>query len=154
MWHEEHLGGVVTATYRHPPMNYFTDEAVEQLDRLIDGWAAHAVAAVVLAGGEPGRFITHFDVDAILRNQAEPDAIVDAPRRSRRVQAVLRRLSELPKPVIAALNGDAMGFGFELALASDLRIGQRGDHRYGLPEVRLGIIPGGSGTVRLTSSSA
>jgi enoyl-CoA hydratase len=104
---------------------------------------------VVLAGGGDGQFITHFDVDQILANQQQPDPILAAPRRSRRVQAVLRRLNDLPKPVIAALNGDAMGLGFELALAADIRIGERGDHRYGLMEVRLGIIPGGSGTVRL-----
>lgn len=149
MWTEERRDGVAVAVYANPPMDYFTDAAVEQLDGLIDGWQDDEVRAVVLAGGGDGQFITHFDVEQILRDQEQPDPILAAPRRSRRVQAVLRRLNALPKPVIAALNGDAMGFGFELALSTDLRIGERGDHRYGLPEVRLGIIPGGSGTVRL-----
>jgi enoyl-CoA hydratase len=149
VWTEERHNGVAVATYANPPMDYFTDPAVEQLDRLIGGWSDEGVRVVVLAGGGEGRFITHFDVEEILRNQEQPDPIVSAPRRSRRVQSVLRKLNDLPKPVIAALNGDAMGFGFELALSTDIRVGQRGDHRYGLPEVRLGIIPGGSGTVRL-----
>ncbi|WP_084022484.1 enoyl-CoA hydratase/isomerase family protein [Amycolatopsis thermoflava] len=59
------------------------------------------------------------------------------------------RLHTLPFPVIAALNGDAMGWGFELALAADARIGERGDHRYGLIEVRLGIVPGAGGLTRM-----
>ena len=150
LWAEERVGKVAVARYENPPMSYFTDQALDELEVMCEQWSrAEDVATVVLTGGG-GRFITHFDVEAILRSQDSPDPIVDAPRRSRRVQSVLQELSDLPQPVIAALCGDAMGFGFELALASDLRIGQRGDHRYGLPEVRLGIIPGGSGTTRLT----
>ncbi|MCW3068132.1 MAG: enoyl-CoA hydratase [Solirubrobacterales bacterium] len=150
MWTEQRIGRVAVARYENPPVSYFTDAAVDELDEMLDAWAhAEDLGAVVLSGRD-GRFITHFDVEAILRSQVAPDPLVDAPTRSRRVQSVLRRLTMLPQPVIAALGGDAMGFGFELALACDLRIGQRGDHRYGLPEVRLGIIPGGSGTTRLT----
>ena len=56
----------------------------------------------------------------------------------------------LPKVTIAAMNGDAMGGGFELTLACDLRIGQRGDFRYGNPEVRVGVVPGAGGTPRIS----
>lgn len=151
MWDEQRQEGIAVATYARPPMNYFTDDAVDQLDAMIDGWAAAAdVAVVVLTGGVEGRFVTHFDVEQILANQEAPDRIFDAPRRSRRVQAVLRRLNDLPQPVIAAMNGDTMGFGYELALAADLRVAQRGDFRIGLPEVRLGLTPAGSGLTRLT----
>lgn len=150
MWSQEQRGAVALATYTAPPMNYFTDDAVEQLDALIDGWAAGDARAIVLTGGVDGRFITHFDVDQILRNQERPDGIVEAPRRSRRVQAVLRRFNDLPQPVIAAMNGDTMGFGYELALSADLRVAQRGPFRIGLPEVRLGLTPAGSGLTRLT----
>ena len=150
MWAETTEDGIAVATYVNPPMNYFTDAAVAQLDELIDGWSAGSVPAIVLTGGVEGRFVTHFDVDQILRNQEQPDGIFEAPLRSRRVQAVLRRLNDLPQPVIAAMNGDTMGFGYELALAADLRVAQRGDHRIGLPEVRLGLTPAGSGLTRLT----
>lgn len=151
MWTETAHGAIAVATYSHPPMNYFTDDAVEQLDGLIDSWSRRDdVAAIVLTGGVEGRFITHFDVDQILRNQERPDTIFEAPKRSRRVQAVLRRLNDLAQPVIAALNGDAMGFGYELALSADIRVAQRGDFRIGLPEVRLGLTPAGSGLTRLT----
>jgi enoyl-CoA hydratase/carnithine racemase len=130
-------------------MNYHTDAAVGQLEEMVKSWAQSDASAIVLTGGVEGRFITHFDVDQILENQEQPDPIFEAPRRSRRVQAVLRRLSELPQPVISAMNGDTMGFGYELALSSDIRVAQRGDYRIGLPEVRLGLIPGGSGLTRL-----
>jgi enoyl-CoA hydratase/carnithine racemase len=149
MWDVSRAGDIAVASYSDPPMSYFTDAAVEQLDGLIDDWRASEVRAVVLTGGVPGRFITHFNVDQLLLNQEQPDPLFEAPRRSRRVQAVLRRLNDLPQPVIAALNGDAMGFGFELALAADFRIAQRGDYRLGLPEVRLGLFPGGSGATRM-----
>lgn len=150
MWAERQEGLVAVATYCAPPMNYFTDAAVEQLDKMIDVWGDSSASAIVLTGGVAGRFITHFNVDEILANQQAPDPIFEAPRRSRRVQRVLRRLNDLPQPVIAALNGDTMGFGYELALSADIRIAQRGDFRIGLPEVRLGLIPSGSGLSRLS----
>src|SRR5579862_2345728 len=149
MWKEQRDGAVIVATYTAPPMNYHTDAAVGQLEDMVERWATGGAAAIVLTGGVEGRFITHFDVDQILANQEHPDPIFEAPRRSRRVQAVLRRLNDLPQPVIAAMNGDTMGFGYELALSSDIRVAQRGDYRIGLPEVRLGLIPGGSGVSRL-----
>ncbi len=147
---EERSDGVAVLAYSNPPMSYFNDEALDELERRIDGWAAADDVRVVILTGAGGHFITHFDVEAILNSQLSPDTLFDAPTRSRRVQGLLRRLTTLPQPAIAALGGDAMGFGFELALACDLRIGELGDHRYGLPEVRFGIIPGGSGTTRLT----
>jgi enoyl-CoA hydratase/carnithine racemase len=64
-------------------------------------------------------------------------------------KALIDQIVALPKVTIAAMNGDTMGGGHELALACDLRIGEIGDYRYGQPEVRLGIIPGAGGSQRL-----
>src|SRR5699024_9005364 len=69
---------------------------------------------------------------------------------NRGYQSLLLSLRNLPKVVIAAMNGNTMGGGFELSLACDIRVGERGDYRYGFPEVRFGIIPGGGGTQRLS----
>ncbi|SDI84021.1 enoyl-CoA hydratase-related protein [Natribacillus halophilus] len=64
------------------------------------------------------------------------------------IKETVNRIAELPQPVIAAMNGSALGGGLELALACDLRIGAN-DRKYGLPETTLAIIPGAGGTQRL-----
>lgn len=143
--------GVVVATYDHAPMNYFCAEGAGELVELIEDWRAPSIRAVVLTGGRPGKFITHYSVEELEGYAADPDALRAAGTAlNDGYHAMLQSLNALPKPVIAAMNGDAMGGGFELCLSCDLRIAARGDHRFGLPEAKLGILPGGSGTQRLS----
>jgi enoyl-CoA hydratase len=150
LWQESVQDGILTATYSNPPMSYYTEQAIDELEELVAGWRRSTARVIVLCGGVPGKFITHFSVEEILAGVHAPETFIDkGPVRNERLSGILRGLSELNQPVIAALNGDAMGFGMELALACDLRVGQCGDHRYGLCEVSLGIIPGAGGTQRL-----
>jgi enoyl-CoA hydratase len=140
---------VIVARFDRPPMNYYTDEDIGQLEELVAEWTARQVPAVVLAGGRPGKFITHFEVDGILLKQVEPEGPIESPVRSRRIHVLAQNMNKAPMPIIAALNGDAMGVGFEFALSADIRVGERADHRYGLIETRLGIVPGGTGLTRM-----
>ncbi|WP_051342730.1 enoyl-CoA hydratase/isomerase family protein [Pseudonocardia spinosispora] len=143
--------GVAVATYSNPEMNYFTLEAAQELGQLIESWHTdRSLRAIVLCGdGRSTGFITHFSVETLEQIASDPDAARDSAEVSRGYHALLDGLNRLPQAVIAAMNGDTMGGGFELSLACDIRIGQNGDHRYGLPEARLGIMPGGGGTQRL-----
>jgi enoyl-CoA hydratase/carnithine racemase len=151
-WSTETRDGVVVATYSNPPMNYATGPSMEEFGRLVESWKDPAVRAVVLCGHrEAGAFITHFRVEDILEVIGDREALRVLGTAFTRSRHELRTtLRNLPKPVITAMNGNTMGGGFEIALSTDIRIGQRGDYRYGLPEVAFGIIPGGSGTQRLS----
>lgn len=151
LWRVEQHDGVVVAAHDNPPMNYLTADGLRELSRLIDGWQSRNVRAVVITSASQGRFITHYSVEELLDSQRDGDALVrSGARRHDGYHLILQRLNDLPKPVIVAMNGDTTGGGLELALACDIRIAQRGDFRFGLPEVRLGMIPGGSGTQRLS----
>jgi len=145
LWRVELADGIAVATYDHPPVNYMTTRGFDELAVLVEGWFAPEVRAVVLTGRPGGAFVTHFSVEEIV---ARLDGAARHPARP--PSAVFQRINDLPKPVVAAINGDCMGGGLELALACDLRVAQRGDFRIGLPEVRLGIIPGAGGTQRLS----
>jgi enoyl-CoA hydratase/carnithine racemase len=149
-WTVDRHDSVVVAAFSNPPMNYLTTPAVAELRELIEGWYDPEVRAVVLTGASPGRFITHFSVEELLSTGRDRERLIDTGTAwSDAMHRYRLRLLMLPKPVIAAMNGDTMGGGLELSLACDIRIGERGDYRYGLPEVRLGIMPGGTGTQRL-----
>jgi enoyl-CoA hydratase len=151
-------GPVLAATMHNPPRNLLNAPMVEELHALVDGIAEDVdVRVLVLTGGEDGIFITHYDVGELanisdyVRTQT-PARDGDGPPPQRELHALNRlslKLAALPQPVIAAVNGTAMGGGCELALSCDFRImARRGV--IGLPEVRVGILPGAGGTQRMT----
>lgn len=149
-WRIEKRGPVVVARHDNPPMHYLNAKGAGEFAELIDSWYDPEIRAVVLAGAERGRFITHYSVEELVELSRRPGRLEAAGTSlTDDYHALLQRLSDLPKPVVTAMNGDTMGGGFEISLASDIRIGERGDYRYGFPEVKLGILPGGTGTQRL-----
>ena len=152
LWSTEQVGRVVVATYDNAPMNYFCAQGAQELAGLSEQWRDPSVRAGVLGGGgERGAFLTHYSVEELLAAARDRDAMrVAGTSLTRGYHALLLMLRDLPKPIIVAMNGNTMGGGLELSLACDIRVGQHGDYRYGFPEVRLGIIPGGSGTQRLS----
>ncbi|MEP9350737.1 3-hydroxyacyl-CoA dehydrogenase NAD-binding domain-containing protein [Xanthobacter sp. KR7-225] len=130
-------GAVAVVRIDHPPVNALSKgvrqgllDAVRALD------ADAAVSALVLSGG-PGRFVAGAD----LREMALPP---DAPF----LPEVVGALEACTKPVVAALDGAALGGGCEIALACDVRLGSP-TALVGLTETRLGLIPGAGGTQRL-----
>ncbi len=103
----------------------------------------NAVKGVVLTGTGQKSFVAGADI------QQFPDLdALEGHRFALRGQAVFNRIEELPKPVVAAVNGYALGGGCELALACHLRVASE-NASFGQPEVSLGIIPGFGGTQRL-----
>lgn len=136
---------IATLVIQRPEkLNALNAELIDELDRAVRDLAADdEVRGVILTGAGEKAFVAGADIAELA--QLEPLA---ALRTSRRGQDVFRALERLPKPVIAAVNGFALGGGLELALACDLRIASE-NARFGLPEVKLGVIPGYGGTIRL-----
>ncbi len=150
--HTERHGSASVIYYNNPPTGIMTPQGAAQL--LIQVQAAIAdptVASLVLTGSQPDVFIRHFDVVSLLK-MAEALRSGAASMESFRdpaYQQVFAACARAPKPVIAAINGMCMGGGLELALACDLRIAGSGVRHIGLPEITIGLFPGGSGTQRL-----
>jgi 3-hydroxyacyl-CoA dehydrogenase / enoyl-CoA hydratase / 3-hydroxybutyryl-CoA epimerase len=144
--------GVASLVFDDPgrKVNLLSSPVMERLDALLGdleaGARAGAVRAVVIRSGKDGSFIAGADVDEIasLRDPAEAGA------QAARGQAVFQRLHELKVPTVVAIDGICLGGGTELALACDVRIvSDRPETKIGLPEIKLGIIPGFGGTTRL-----
>jgi enoyl-CoA hydratase len=149
---------VAIVTFDNPPRGYMSLPQVVELDAVVDALAADdAVRVVVFAGGVPGVFIRHFDVATILDGMMsearasglDREGLVARAMGQAGAVGILEKVEAMPKPTIAAINGFAQGGGFEFALCCDLRITEPGDFRIGLPEVNIGITPGGGGTERL-----
>jgi 3-hydroxyacyl-CoA dehydrogenase / enoyl-CoA hydratase / 3-hydroxybutyryl-CoA epimerase len=131
-------------------VNVLTGPTMERLDALLGeveaGVRAGEIRALLIRSGKDGSFIAGADVDAIA-SLRDP---VLAGAQAARGQAVFQRVHELEVPTIAAIDGTCLGGGTELVLACDVRIASdRPETRIGLPEIKLGIIPGFGGTTRL-----
>jgi enoyl-CoA hydratase len=128
----------------NPPLNLVTRELTEQLHAALTRLAAaQDVRAVVLSGRGDRAFCAGSDIgefEGLRGRAAEGKLLLE--------KLVYRQLAELPMPTIAAIEGDALGGGLELALCCDLRVAST-RARLGMPEVRLAVIPGSGGTQRL-----
>lgn len=144
--------GVLVATIDMPgrSMNVFSAELMDSLDRLID-WvvAARDVDSVVLASGKAA-FIAGADLEMVrmFTERARCDAPADLHRLCGRLGRIFRRVELSQTPYVAAVQGLALGGGLELALACRHRVLAEGT-QVGLPEVKLGLLPGAGGTQRL-----
>ena len=150
-WTSERRGAVEIATFSNPPRNYIGKPQLDELAQLVAQWRDPAIRAVVIQSrtGENTGF-TQYSVEELYGMASDPALSRYAGAVVRGYKAMFDDMMALPKVVIAAMNGDALGGGFELTLACDLRIGQHGDFRYGNPEVRAGVTPGAGGTQRIS----
>jgi enoyl-CoA hydratase len=141
----EPQGNIAVIRVNRPDkLNALNAETIAQLDAAVRRIAADdAIRGVILTGAGEKAFVAGADIAELAEMGPLTGIAV-----SRAGQATFRMLEQLPKPVIAAVNGFALGGGLELALACHMRIASA-KARFGLPEVKLGIIPGYGGTVRL-----
>ena len=144
-WTIDHHDAITLLTFSRPPQNYADFTSMIELGDLLEAAAANDdVKVVMVAGGTDGVFVNH----------AEPADLVKAgegaatPQELASWARALRLLEEIPQPTLAAIDGLAAGGGNELALACTLRVGSE-RVRLQQPEVSIGIIPGGGGSVRL-----
>jgi enoyl-CoA hydratase/carnithine racemase len=135
--------GVGTIRLDRPPMNAL-DAATQDLLRAVAEEAARRadVRAVIVWGGEKV-FAAGADI-----KEMQVMSYQDMADRAGDLQAAFTAVARIPKPVVAAVNGYALGGGCELALCADIRIAAE-DARLGQPEILLGLIPGAGGTQRL-----
>lgn len=137
-------GQVATLRLQNPPMNLITVEVTRALDRALGQLEEDdGIRAVIVTGTGERAFCVGSDVkefESLQGRVGEGKLLLE--------KAVYRRLARLPVPTIAALQGDALGGGLELALCCDLRVADE-NARLGLPEVRLGVMPGSGGSQRL-----
>lgn len=148
-------GAVARIGFSNPDQGFMDRAMEEQLVAAVGQVCGDpAIRVCVLAGDGPGVFIRHYDLKPLAAQSAAMRArgmafSEDRPVREGGIHTAMRQMEASPVIWLAAMNGTAMGGGFELALACDMRIVQAGDHRFGLPEVNLGILPGAGGTQRL-----
>jgi enoyl-CoA hydratase len=137
--------GIAVVTINRPEkLNALDDRTVEELDAAFAALSADAgVRGVILTGAGEKAFVAGADIAELSRQSP-----VDGKERSVRGQRVLDRIERLGKPVVAAINGFALGGGCELAMACHVRLAAEGA-RLGTPEVKLGLMCGYAGTQRL-----
>ncbi|RFF27833.1 MULTISPECIES: enoyl-CoA hydratase/isomerase family protein [unclassified Wenzhouxiangella] len=136
---------VRTITVNRPDkLNALNRQTVGELQQaMMDADDADEVRVVVITGAGEKAFVAGADISEIREQTA-----VEARTFSATGQALMSRIQSSEKPVIAAINGFALGGGMELALGCHLRIASN-NARLGLPEIKLGIMPGFGGTQRL-----
>jgi enoyl-CoA hydratase len=140
----EQENGIAFLTINRPDVrNALNKEAWEEIGAAINEIKGDDQSRVVIITGEgDSAFVAGSDIRYLLKRSG-------AETMDPGSQAVLNQIEDLQKPVIAAINGYALGGGLELAMACDIRIASE-KAKVGMPEINIGIIPGSGGTQRLT----
>lgn len=137
-------GRLAIVTINRPPVNALNQEVLDALEAAFAELKKdETVGCVILTGGGEKAFVAGADITEFPKLNKENGEIL-----SRRGQEVFQQIADFPAPVIAAVNGFALGGGMELTLACDIRVVAE-NAMVGLPEVTLGIFPGYAGTQRL-----
>jgi enoyl-CoA hydratase/carnithine racemase len=131
-------------TLDRPPANSYDAGFLEELDQAVGQVAEAEVAVAVVRSASDKFFSAGADVKAFLERSAEENMVM-----CRRAHQVLDRFAAEAPLFVAAIAGHALGGGYEIALACDIRVAAEGRYRIGLPEVTLGLLPGTGGTQRL-----
>ncbi len=135
--------GIGTIRLNRPPVNALNDQLTAELaEAARAAESSDAVRAVIIYGGEKV-FAAGADIGQMAEASYPEMAVY-----SGRLQATMGLIAGIPKPVVAAITGYALGGGLELALAADFRVAGE-SARLGQPEILLGVIPGAGGTQRL-----
>jgi enoyl-CoA hydratase len=138
--------GICTIVINRPDkLNALNKEVFDDLDKVMDEvYANPEIRSAIITGAGSKAFVAGADISEFL--ELKPG---QAPALAKRGQIVFDKIEDCPKPVVAAVNGFALGGGCELALACHFIYASE-NAKFGQPEVNLGLIPGYGGTQRLT----
>ena len=137
--------GILWITISRPlSLNALNMETMSELESVLQEAHHESIRGIILTGEGEKAFVAGADIKEIAALSKD-----EASAFAKRGQSLFKRWEELTKPVIAAVNGFALGGGCELAMCCHIRIATE-NARFGQPEVNLGIIPGYGGTQRLT----
>ncbi len=143
--HYQVRDGVAYLTLDDPPANTYTHEMMRSLDEgILKARFDKDVYVIVLTGTGEKMFCAGANINMLKASDPHFKYYFCL-----HANETLSRLEQTPKLVIAALNGNTVGGGLEIAMAADLRIARKGGGKIGLPEVTLGVLPGTGGTQRL-----
>ena len=145
----ERIGRVLVATLSRPPVNALDDRLIAELEAVVERAIDDSDIAVLHLRSDQRVFSAGADlalIAACFTTAQGPDAMTDVVRH---MQRLYWRLESAPLVTLAEIGSTALGGGLELALACDLRVAAI-EAKLGLPEARLGLLPGAGGTQRLT----
>lgn len=144
-----HRGRVAVLTLARPPVNAIDDRLITAFHEVLDRLRERGECQVLHIRSAQKVFAAGADLDLIRswKDAPSPGRVLSAY--VERLQALYQRIEQLPEVTFCEIAGAAMGGGFELALACDLRLAAD-EAKIGLPEVGIGLIPGAGGTQRLT----
>ncbi|MGC6455210.1 MAG: enoyl-CoA hydratase/isomerase family protein [Coraliomargaritaceae bacterium] len=132
-------------SFNRPPANAYHLEFHQQFGEAIDSANNHPEVRVILIKSDLERFFcAGADIKVFEQNSTEQNQLMVASARSS-----LAKIEASPKAFIACIEGHCLGGGLEIALACDLRFAAKGSYKLGLPEARLGLLPGNGGSQRL-----